>query len=172
MSFRETIRSPWLAATLAIIAVALLVLIVTLPQIIAALDVTPTVSPPTAAPTPTPVPTSAGPTPVATFARPTPSPQPTFISYTVRPGDTLTSIARTYRTTGRSIAWWNRGTYPSLDPESATYEPNRIEVGWILVLIPGNVVDDTNPPTPSPGPASPSPAATQAAMLSLNGSQA
>ena len=173
MSFRETIRSPWLAITLAIIAVALLILVVTLPQILAALEAaTPTPSPTLAAPTPTLLPTPAGPTPVATFARPTPSPQPTFVTYTVRTGDSLTSIARTYRTTGRSIAWWNRGSYPSLDPESETYEPNRIEVGWVLFLIPGNVVDDTNPPTPSPGPASPSPAASQAAMLSLSGSQA
>lgn len=158
MSIRETIRSPWLAFTLAIIGVALLVLIVTLPQILAALNAAPTASPTAPAATPTPVPTTAGPTPVPTFARPTPSPQPTFITYVVRPGDTLTSIARTYRTTGRSIAWWNRGTYPSLDPESATYEPDRIEVGWILVLIPGNVVDDANPPTPSPAPVSPPPA--------------
>ena len=28
------------------------------------------------------------------------------------------AIARRYRTTGRSIAYWNRDTYPSLDPDS------------------------------------------------------
>lgn len=157
MTFRETIRSPWLSATLAVVAIALLAGIVALPQIVATLTATPL--PTAAAPMPTPVPTPAGPTPEPTFTRPTPSPAPTFIIYTVRPADTLTSIAKAYRTTGRSIAWWNRGTYPSLDPESATYEPNRIEVGWTLVLIPGAVVDDTNPPTPSPGPATPSPSA-------------
>jgi hypothetical protein len=155
MTLRETLRSPWLSASLAVVAIALLATIVALPQIIATLTATP--PPTTAGPTPTPVPTLAGPTPVPTFARPTPSPAPTFVSYTVRPGDTLTSIAKTYRTTARSIAWWNRGTYPSLDPESATYEPNRIEVGWTLVLIPGAVVDEANPPTPSPGPETPSP---------------
>jgi hypothetical protein len=158
MSFRETLRSPWLTASLAVVAIALLATIVALPQILAKLAPTPSAA--VASPSPNPSPSPAGPTPVPTFARPTPSPAPTFVSYTVRRGDTLTSIATTYRTTARSIAWWNRGTYPSLDPESATYEPNRIEIGWTLVLIPGAVVDDTNPPTPSPGPATPSPAAT------------
>jgi hypothetical protein len=149
MTLRETLRSPWLTVSLAVVAIALLAGIVALPQILATLNATP--APTVAAPTPTPVPTLTGPSPEPTFTRPTPSPQPTFISYTVKPGDTLTSIAKTYRTTARSIAWWNRGTYPSLDPESATYEPNRIEVGWMLVLIPGSVVDDNNPPSPSPG---------------------
>jgi hypothetical protein len=157
MTLRETLRSPWLTATLAIMAIALLVVIVALPQIVATLSATP--EPTTLPPTPTPVPTVPAPTPEPTFARPTPSPEPTFISYPVKPGDSLTSIARVFRTTNRSIAWWNRGTYPSLDPESATYEPDRIEVGWTLVLIPGAVVDDANPPTPSPGPATPTPAA-------------
>ena len=87
-----------------------------------------------------------------TFVRPTPSPALTFTSYVVRAGDTLNSIATTFRTTGRSIAWWNRGAYPSLDPESEAYDPNHLEVGWVLVLLPDTVVDDTNPPTPSPGP--------------------
>ena len=160
MTFRETIRSPWLSATLAVVAIGLLAVIVALPQIVATLTATP--SPTAAVPTPTPVPTPVGSSPDPTFTRPTPSPAPTFISYTVRPGDTLTSIAKAYRTTGRSIAWWNRGTYPSLDPEAATYEPDRIEVGWTLVLIPGAVVDDTNPPTPSPGPATASPAQSAA----------
>src|SRR5204863_8946207 len=74
------------------------------------------------------------------FGRPSPSPQPTFASYAVRVGDSLTSIARTFSTTPRSIAWWNRGTYPALDPTSETYDPNRIEPGRTLVLIPGPTV--------------------------------
>jgi spore germination protein YaaH len=61
--------------------------------------------------------------------------------YTVRPGDTLTSIARTFQTTARSIAFWNRGTHPSLDPDSPDYAPNRIEAGWVLLLIPDTEVD-------------------------------
>jgi hypothetical protein len=104
-------------------------------------------------PSPSPSPTLAE----ETFAYPTPSPQPTFTSYTVKPRDTLTSIARLYGTTGRSIAWWNRGTYPSLDPESPAYRPDDIKNGWVLVLIPGQVVDDDNPPTPSPAPDTPAP---------------
>jgi peptidoglycan/xylan/chitin deacetylase (PgdA/CDA1 family) len=95
-----------------------------------------------------------------TLGYPTPSPEPTFIAYTVRPGDTLNSIATAFRTTPRSIAWWNRGTYPSLDPESSGYKPDDIKLGWILVLIPGAVVDEENPPSPSPGPATPEPSLT------------
>jgi LysM repeat protein len=116
---------------------------------------TPPTPPVSALSSPTPVPTPSGPTPEPTFAEPTPSPEPTFVSYVVKSGDTLTSIAKKYRTTARSIAWWNRGTHPSLDPESANYDPNNIKLGWVLVLIPGRVVDDSNPPTPSPPPTRP-----------------
>ena len=63
----------------------------------------------------------------------------------------LSSIARAFQTTPRSLAWWNRGTYPTLDPESEAYAPNHIEPGWTLVLIPGVTVDDASPPSPSPG---------------------
>jgi peptidoglycan/xylan/chitin deacetylase (PgdA/CDA1 family) len=87
-----------------------------------------------------------------TFVRPTPSPPPTFTSYVVRAGDTLASIANQFGTTPRSIAWWNRGAYPTLDPESQDYDPDRLEVGWILTVLPDSEVDEANPPTPSPGP--------------------
>jgi hypothetical protein len=109
---------------------------------------------PTARATPTAavIATFVGPTPSPTFAHPTPSPGPTFLTYTVKPGDTLNSIAKRYRTTARSIAWWNRGAYPSLDPEAPGYDPNTIRRGWKLVVMPSSVVDDDNPPTPSPGP--------------------
>lgn len=91
---------------------------------------------------------SATPTP-----SPTPLPSPTPVAWVVQPGDTLTSIARRFDTTARSIAWWNRATYPSLDPTSPDYAPNRIEVGWTLVVLPGQVVDDASPPPgPSPTP--------------------
>lgn len=96
------------------------------------------------------------------FVRPTPNPSPTFLVHEVRTGDSLTSIARLYGTTARSIAYWNRARYPSLDPDSSTYEPNRIEVGWTLQLIPTEVVDEDELPDPttSPGPASASPGAS------------
>ncbi len=84
---------------------------------------------------------------------PTPRPSPTPLLYTVRAGDTLTSIARTFDTTARSIAYWNRVTYPSLDPASAAYAPDRIAVGWTLALWPGRTVDESSlPPGPSPTP--------------------
>ena len=89
------------------------------------------------------------PTPPPSFVRPTPTPLPTFLVYIVRPGDTLTSIAREHGTTARSIAFWNRQRYPSLDPDSPRYAPNRIEVGWELLLVP-DVELDEDLPEPSP----------------------
>jgi hypothetical protein len=86
------------------------------------------------------------------FIRPTPDPSPTFLVYEVQAGDTLTSIARQFGTTARSIAFWNRARYPSLDPDSSTYEPDRIETGWILQLIPTAVVDEDELPEPTPTP--------------------
>jgi LysM repeat protein len=86
--------------------------------------------------TPTPVPT-APPTPTPTPGPPTPTPAPTFSLYTVKAGDTLTSIARRFKTDGRSIAYWNRDTYPGLDPESAGYRPDSIKRGWVLKIMRG-----------------------------------
>jgi len=84
--------------------------------------------------------------------RPTPGPSPTFASYTVRRGDTLDEIARRLGTTRDSIAYWNRATYPSLDPDSSAYDPDRIEAGWVLVYLPGAVVDPEELPGPSASP--------------------
>ena len=93
---------------------------------------------PTPTPAPTPVPTPAPtPAPTPTPGPPTPTPAPTFLLYTVARGDTLVGIARRYRTDGRSIAYWNRATYPSLDPESADYRPNLLQAGWVLQIMPG-----------------------------------
>jgi len=98
--------------------------------------------------TPPPVPT--GPTQRPSFVRPTPTPLPTFFVYVVQAGDSLTSIARAFSTTGFSIAAWNGDAYPSLDPDSETYLPNRIKVGWILRLIPNLVIDEEDLLAPSP----------------------
>jgi peptidoglycan/xylan/chitin deacetylase (PgdA/CDA1 family) len=150
---RSVLDSPVLAGALVLIVVALVAAIVVVPGILP--GASPRPSGPSAAPgTPTPT----GPSPSPTFVRPTPSPAPTFLLYTVKPGDSLNSIAREFRTTGRSIAWWNRGTYPTLDPESEAYDPNTIRVGWVLNVLPDSVVDDENPPTPSPGPPTAPPA--------------
>ena len=106
---------------------------------------------------PSEVPSASGPSSRPSFVRPTPTPLPTFLIYTVRPGDTLTSIARTFRTTARSIAFWNRTNHPSLDPDSPQYEPDRIEVGWELFLVPDVELDPEDLPEPAtPSPPSPS----------------
>lgn len=103
----------------------------------------------------------SGPTPRPSFVRPTPLPSPTFFVYVVRSGDSLSSIARSFSTTSFSLAVWNRETYPSLDPESEGYDPNRIVIGWLLRLIPNRTVDEedllepTRSPSPSGTPASP-----------------
>ena len=104
-------------------------------------------------------PTPATPSPSLTFSRPTATPQPTFLAYRVRSGDTITSIARDHETTVRSLGYWNRATYPSLDPDSSRYNPDNLRVGWTLLLIPGVEVDpDEITPPPTVPPASEEPA--------------
>lgn len=97
----------------------------------------------------TSAPSPSGPSSQPSFVRPTPTPLPTFLVYTVRPGDTLTSIARTFHTTPRSIAFWNRTTYPSLDPDSPQYAPDSIKAGWNLMLVPDVELDPEDLPEPS-----------------------
>jgi hypothetical protein len=93
---------------------------------------------PTPPPTPTPSPTATPPpTPTPTPGPPTPTPAPTFATYQVRRGDTLTSIAIRFHTSPRSLAYWNRTRYPTLDPESPKYAPDDVKVGWVLELMPG-----------------------------------
>ena len=109
---------------------------------------------PNPSPAPSASPGPSGPTAPPSFVRPTPLPGPTFFVYVVRPGDSLSSIARSFSTTPFSLAVWNRATYPSLDPESEGYDPNRIVVGWMLRLIPNAEVDEEDllEPTPAPSP--------------------
>ena len=99
-----------------------------------------------ATPIPTPIPTPTGPTPSPSYVRPTPKPLPTFLVHVVGPGDSLVKIARQYGTDGRSIAYWNRLRYPSLDPDSRQYRPNYLQVGWTLDLIPNHEVDPEDLP--------------------------
>jgi LysM domain len=103
---------------------------------------------PTPEPPPTPLPTAPPPaTPTPTPGPPTPTPVPTFTTYTVRSGDNLTTIARRYHTTARSLAYWNRATYPSLNPESSHYAPNKLQVGWVLNVLPGGLYSPSPEPT-------------------------
>jgi len=93
---------------------------------------------PTPEPTPIPPPTpTPAPTPTPTPGPPTPTPAPTFRLYKVQRGDTLIRIARKFKTSPESLSYWNRDTYPSLNPESAHYRPDRLELGWILKVMPG-----------------------------------
>ena len=139
-------RSPWMGVLAATLIVATLILAACVPE--------PNNRPrPTggeALATPTPIPTPAGPTPTPSFVPPTPTPQPTFFAYTVVSGDSLGAIAKRFKTSGRSIAYWNRATYPSLDPDSAGYRPDYLKVGWVLLLIPNAEVDPENLPTSLP----------------------
>jgi len=105
-------------------------------------------------------PTPAGPSPTPSFYRPTPTPGPSFTTYKVKRGDTLSKIAKKFGTTALSVSYWNRVTYPSLDPESAKYRPDRLELGWDLVLLPHAEVDPEALPTLTPKPtATPKPSA-------------
>ncbi len=142
--------------------------------------------PSTVGPTPTPGPTTATPS-VAPSAADTPTPGPPTaaptpgpVIHVVAPGESLLSIARRYDTTGRSIAYWNRATYPSLDPESADYNPNRIEVGWRLAVFPGREYDpvagESLPPAPTPQatlviPPGPTPNPSGAAVVVSSGAR-
>lgn len=146
---RSTLDSPWLSALLVVVVLGLVGTFFIGPALFGSPAPTDSSVLPSGL---TPSATAAGPSLAPTFARPTPSPAPTFLTYRVKSGDSLNSIAKHFHTTARSIAWWNRGTYPRLDPESPNYDPNTIRVGWVLVVLPNTVVDEENPPTPSPGP--------------------
>ncbi len=109
--------------------------------------------------------------------RPTPAPSPTFATYVVQQGDALLALGVRFGTTARSLAYWNRARYPSLDPDSAAYAPDRIEIGWTLVYVPGQVVDPDSLPSAaatSPGPEGsmepfPTPPADGSALLVAHG---
>jgi hypothetical protein len=140
-SDRSILESPWLAAGLAVVALAVAAVLV-LPGLLGGLGPGNSGGPGSSAAGNAPTPSA----PAPTFLRPTPSPRPSFVNYVVTSGDTLNSIARQFGTTARSIAWWNRVSHPSLDPESSRYNPNRLDIGWVLQVLPDSVVDDNNPP--------------------------
>jgi LysM domain len=152
----SALDSPWLAGLLVVVVLGLVGVSFAGPSLFGMPAATTTAALPTTLQPSVTV--GTGPSVAPTFARPTPSPGPTFETYKVKRGDTLSSIARKFHTTARSIAWWNRGAYPSLDPESSSYDPSTIRVGWKLAILRNTVVDDSNPPTPSPAP--PTPAAS------------
>jgi LysM domain len=93
---------------------------------------------PTLVPEPSVPPVTSAPpaTPSPTPGPPTPTPGPSFATYTVVRGDNLTSVAKKFHTSPRSLAYWNRAKYPTLDPESAKYAPDNLKAGWVLQVIP------------------------------------
>ncbi len=115
----------------------------------------PSLPPATVSPSPPPA-SEPAPSPSAVLASPTPtSSGQTFVpgiplTYVVVRGDTLSSIARRFSTDVRSISYWNRDRYPSLDPDSPDYNPNVIVPGWELTIIPGVILSDDEIPTPRP----------------------
>jgi hypothetical protein len=141
---RSSLDSPLLAGALVVVVAALIAAVLFMPGTLPPFGPGPAQSGAAGNPSATPV----GPSPLVTFARPTPSPAPTFLTHRVQAGDSLNSIARSFGTDGRSIAWWNRGFYPSLDPDSRDYDPDTIRVGWVLLVLPDTKVDDDNPPEP------------------------
>ncbi|MGH2511531.1 MAG: LysM peptidoglycan-binding domain-containing protein [Candidatus Limnocylindrales bacterium] len=113
----------------------------------------PSPSPPPASLVPSASPKASG----GPSATPTASPQPTAFTYVVQAGDSLVRLGHRFGTTGRSIAYWNRTAYPTLDPDKPTYDPNHLEIGWRLTIYPGLIDDDGNGvPDASPTPAAPS----------------
>jgi LysM repeat protein len=89
---------------------------------------TPAPTPGPTLPPPTETPISPSPTPALTLPptgtpAPTKGPKPTFRTYTVKPGDTLSGIASRYDTTVSAIAALNHIT-----------DPSRLRVGQVLLI--------------------------------------
>jgi peptidoglycan/xylan/chitin deacetylase (PgdA/CDA1 family)/LysM repeat protein len=86
---------------------------------------------------------------------PTPSVGPTVTpatgtTYTVKAGDSLSSIARAFATSSRQLQAWNADRYPSLSTN-----PGIIEPGWVLIV--SGDAGVTPLPTPAAPPATPTP---------------
>ncbi|HEV8252820.1 MAG TPA: polysaccharide deacetylase family protein [Candidatus Limnocylindria bacterium] len=71
-------------------------------------------------------------------------------TYTVRAGDTLSSIARAWGTSVAQLQAWNAASHPSL-----VTDPNTLQAGWVLVVAgdPGTTPLPTVTPTLAPTPA-------------------
>ncbi len=74
---------------------------------------------------------------------------PSGTTYTVRGGDTLSSIARAWGTTVQQLQAWNAGAHPSL-----ANDPNTLQAGWVLTVAgdPGTTPLPTTAPTAAPTP--------------------
>jgi peptidoglycan/xylan/chitin deacetylase (PgdA/CDA1 family) len=77
------------------------------------------------------------------------TPSPTGATYTVRGGDTLSSIARAWGTTVAQLQAWKADAHPSL-----LSDPNTLQVGWVLIVAgdPAATALPTTAPTGAPTP--------------------
>lgn len=89
---------------------------------------------------------------VTSLVAPRPSSKPATpvtnagLTYTVRPGDTLSAIAQQHNTTVAVLIELNKGQYPTLQTN-----PNSLQVGWVLNL-PGRSPAVTASAFPKPTP--------------------
>jgi LysM domain len=146
---RSALESGWLAGLLGLLLVGLIAAIAIVPGLGIQITIAPIGATATVGAAASEAPVSAAPSVSPTFSRPTPTIQPSPLQYVVKSGDTLLGLGKRYETTGRSIAFWNRDRYPTLDPDSPRYNPNDLQVGWILAITPGIVVDESTLPGPS-----------------------
>jgi peptidoglycan/xylan/chitin deacetylase (PgdA/CDA1 family) len=84
---------------------------------------------------------SADPTPATPMATATAG----STTYTVRRGDTLSSIARAWVTTVTQLQAWNADRYPSL-----TDDPDSLQAGWVLIVAADAGATPPPPSTPPP----------------------
>jgi peptidoglycan/xylan/chitin deacetylase (PgdA/CDA1 family) len=102
---------------------------------------------------PSPEPGSPSADPAASTSD-SPSPSPVVgTTYTVRAGDSMSAIARSFGTTAAQLQAWNAPRYPTL-----AGNPNVIEPGWQLIV--SGDPNVTPLPTPTPPPATPKPTPT------------
>jgi peptidoglycan/xylan/chitin deacetylase (PgdA/CDA1 family) len=111
--------------------------------------------------TPTPGQPSGNPSATAHASAGRPSPIPSLqpspsaasgTTYTVLPGDTLTSIAHAWGTTVIQLQAWNADRYPSL----AT-DPSTLQAGWTLVVAGDPNATPLPTPVVTPRPSTPAP---------------
>jgi peptidoglycan/xylan/chitin deacetylase (PgdA/CDA1 family) len=74
------------------------------------------------------------------------------VTYTVQPGDTLSSIARDWGTTVAQLQAWNGEAYPSL-----ISDPNALQAGWELIVSGDPSATPVATPVITPVPATPAP---------------
>jgi peptidoglycan/xylan/chitin deacetylase (PgdA/CDA1 family) len=88
---------------------------------------------------------SGSPAPTATASTAAIAPPDGATTYSVRPGDSLASIARSHGTSAEQLQAWNGERYPTL-----LTDPDVLEPGWVLIVDAGEHVTPLPSPTPPP----------------------